>query len=136
MQCLQLDKAVHHVTDLPLTNYVRREFREPELMTYRHLENGNWVLGRWISRMHGVVREILIIGQSPAEFTRVQVQQLDRMMRGERQAGKIKQIARDQESAFLNAQLESQDTWNSQKARLRKRLPGLQGQHPCLRGPR
>lgn len=135
MQCLQLDKSVHHVTDLPLIKYVRREFQNPDLMTYLHQENGNWVLGRWVSRVHGVIRELLIIGKSPAEFTRQKVGQLRRMLMSTEGSEKIRRIAREQEYKFLQTQLETQATWNEQKARLRRRLPGLQGQHPCLQGP-
>ena len=136
MQCLQLDKEVHHVTDLPLTNYVRREFPEHDLMTYRHKETEVWVLGMWVDKVQGVIREILIIGQSPAEFTREKVVQLDRMLCSTEGSDAIRRIARAKGTEFVENQLESQDTWDRQKASLRKRLPGLQGQHPCLQGPR
>ena len=135
MQYLRLQPDIHHVTDLPLTHYIRRTLDDPTLMTYHHKENGNWVIGYWVSRLRGVVRELLVIGQSPLSLTRQHVERLRRMLRAGPSTKELKGIAREHERKFLESQLETQELWNSQKKHLRKTLPGVQGSHPALAGP-
>ncbi len=135
MQCLRLDRDIHHVADLPLTHFIQREFSDPTLMTYRHAESLNWVVGYWINQAHGVIRELLIIGRSPAAFTRHHVERLRKMLRGGPSTKELQGLAREQERQFLETQLETQELWNSQKRFLRRNLPGVAGDHPALRGP-
>lgn len=135
MRCLRLDKNIHHVADLPLTHFLRREFDDPTLMTYRHAESLNWVVGYWVSRAKGVIRELLIIGGSPAAFARQHVERLRKMLRGGPSVKELQGLAREQERRFLETQLETQELWNSQKRHLRRTLPGVQGDHPTLGGP-
>lgn len=135
MQCLQLDRDIHHVADLPLTHFLRRELDDPTLMTYRHAATLNWVVGYWVDRARGVVRELLIIGSSPAAFARQHVERLRKMLRAGPSAKELREVAREQERRFLETQLETQELWDSQKRFLRRNLPGVGGDHPTLRGP-
>lgn len=135
MQCLRLDKDIHHVADLPLTHFLRREFNDPTLMTYRHTESTNWVVGYWINRARGAIQELLIIGHSPAAFTRHHVERLRTMLRGGPSTKELQGLAREQERRFRETQLETQELWDSQKRHLRRTLPGVQGDHPTFAGP-
>ncbi len=135
MQCLKINKDIHHIADLPLTHFLRREFDDPTLMTYRHAESLNWVVGYWIDRARGVIRELLIIGSSPAAFARQHVERLRKMLRGGPTVKELRDMARQHEWQFRETQLETQELWDSQKRFLRHNLMGVGRDHPVLRGP-
>ena len=66
---LQLDPARHHVVkNHPVLRYGRKVVREPRLMMYYNLTHQKYILGIWISKSQGLIRELPVSSISPWGF--------------------------------------------------------------------
>lgn len=67
MWSVAYDPAVHRVHDIPFVHFLRREFKDPDLFTYRHERSGNWLVAFWNSPADRRKRfiELAVLGKDP-----------------------------------------------------------------------
>lgn len=65
MQILRLEKERHLVHRIPCLDSLEKELGpkfKGNLMSYYHLERSVWVVGRWVNKERGWVKELCILG--------------------------------------------------------------------------
>ena len=126
---LNLKRGVHLLRETPEVRFLRRELRDPDLVTYWSTDTCKWVLGYWLSKDRGVVGEVEDIGDSfdmgpilSKEF----VNSL-RISRAPTNWDAHRQRIRSNRNNKLNEHLDDLEEMRDQKAYLRK-----QGVQPVL----
>ena len=62
MSTTQIDPRVHRVQETPVAHLFRRRLRCPDILTFFHVETGEWILARWMHRPTHLVEEIEDLG--------------------------------------------------------------------------
>lgn len=62
MSLTVLNPKVHLVKDTSTARFFRRKLNEPDVMTFWHVETGNWILAFWVHKGKRIVEELEDLG--------------------------------------------------------------------------
>ena len=122
MQLLQLERGVHHVADIPFTSFLRREL-DPDMMTYYHTQRKVWVAAWWVNKMQGIIKELAVLGPSPASANSAHVRQIRHRMFGDATSRQHKEDLAGVRRAHTRFLGDMQRHWNSHKDFIRYNHP-------------
>jgi len=80
MTPIQFKPERHKVHETEFTRFLQREFKDPNLFTYRHSHTGNWMVSVWLKKDRRLL-ELVNLGPSPIG-TSEHVMELRSMVKG------------------------------------------------------
>ena len=134
MQSLRFNPHKHHIVNLPLSHWLKREFPTHDLFIYRHEQTKNFIIAEWIHQDSGVCIEHICMSE-PNSFDTTLADNLRRFLR---KPISNKDLSRDIGGAdrdFNRAMDDEQQDWRGRNLSPRKTQVVMENEYGLDRVP-